>query len=546
MESLNSNSQERELHQLQQMQDKAKESCMVSFRLLVNVTALFDQDVQTFTCSMLLNLDQLEQQLVKEEFHETGSMDAFRVFKTQFQKFINFRYYFDDFDESILERAKHKREKDRRVNDRMMQSKERKDNSSKALDAGLVVTESNETESERHVLSSRSGNDTYTDDADINSHLNRLWDTYLLEKVDRNTTPESTDMSHRGGEIDQNADAKKCQVSCSLPDPSFDNMKTEFSNQFLESKNISFKKTIAQLQKDFSGMETHYQYRLENSVAKLLAENKMLHKENEHLKQTYKDLYDSIKKTRVQTNNLNDSLVAQVNSKTIKNVNLKAQIQEKGFLRINQGFQEFNCQDEQGTMVVVIQDQTLWCLLIMASVDNTSGPVPQRKERCKLQCALSSKEEKSSCILKCLDRDRSDDNLLKKKAIEELGKVRLVVRHGIQNSYDQPETEGILPRISIVSVDVLRFYTSAGNPVKEILLKLNLPDHRKLKDGGEVKEFQRSFRHSDTERLSRSDEVLKLKNFKKDATLKLFKSTNQERYEHVGPKSQVSQDGKVH
>ncbi|GJU86820.1 hypothetical protein Tco_1294366 [Tanacetum coccineum] len=90
-----------------------------------------------------------------------------------------------------------------------------------------------------------------------------------------------------------------------------------------------------------------------------------------------------------------------------------------------------------------------------------------------------------------------------------------------------------------------RFYTSAGNPVKEILLKLNLPDHRKLKDGGEVKEFQRSFRHSDTERLSRSDEVLKLKNFKKDATLKLFKSTNQERYEHVSPEVTSSQDGKV-
>ncbi|GKC00679.1 hypothetical protein Tco_0986815 [Tanacetum coccineum] len=71
-----------------------------------------------------------------------------------------------------------------------------------------------------------------------------------------------------------------------------------------------------------------------------------------------------------------------------------------------------------------------------------------------------------------------------------------------------------------------RLYTPAENPVKEILLKLNLLDHRKLKDGGE--------------------EVLKLKNFKKDATLKLFKSTNQERYEHVSPKSQVSQDGKVH
>ncbi|GKA83006.1 zinc finger, CCHC-type containing protein, partial [Tanacetum coccineum] len=91
-----------------------------------------------------------------------------------------------------------------------------------------------------------------------------------------------------------------------------------------------------------------------------------------------------------------------------------------------------------------------------------------------------------------------------------------------------------------------RLDTSAGNYVKEILLKLNLPDHKILKDGGEVKEFQRSFRHSDTERLSQSDEVLKLKNFKKDATLKLFKSTNQERYEHVGPEVTSSQDGQGH
>ncbi|GJT75831.1 hypothetical protein Tco_1042556 [Tanacetum coccineum] len=90
-----------------------------------------------------------------------------------------------------------------------------------------------------------------------------------------------------------------------------------------------------------------------------------------------------------------------------------------------------------------------------------------------------------------------------------------------------------------------RFNTTAGNPVKKILLKLNLSDHRILKDGGEVKEFQRSFRHSDTERLSRSDEVLKLKNFKKDATLKLSKSTNQEWYEHVGPEVTRSQDDKV-
>ncbi|GKE25181.1 hypothetical protein Tco_1436693 [Tanacetum coccineum] len=82
-------------------------------------------------------------------------------------------------------------------------------------------------------------------------------------------------------------------------------------------------------------------------------------------------------------------------------------------------------------------------------------------------------------------------------------------------------------------MDQRLFNTTAGNLVKEILPKLNLPDYRILKDGGEVKEFQRSFRHSDTERLSRSDEVLKLKNFKKenfkkDATLKLFKNDAQD------------------
>ncbi|GJX12195.1 hypothetical protein Tco_0202054 [Tanacetum coccineum] len=222
MESLNSNFQERELHQLQQMQDKAKESCMISFRLLHShlkalsnndlkgtriegcferaFVALFDQDVQTFTGSMLLNLDQLEQQLDKEEFQETGSMDAFRVLKTQFQRFINFRYYFDDdeglmihkyflaytrievrqfrdtlfqhmesLQESIQERAKHKREYDIRINDRMMQSKEGKVDSSKALDAALVVTENNETKSESHVSSSRSGKHTHAEDGDINS-----------------------------------------------------------------------------------------------------------------------------------------------------------------------------------------------------------------------------------------------------------------------------------------------------------------------------------------------------------------------------------------
>ncbi|GJS71545.1 hypothetical protein Tco_0704386 [Tanacetum coccineum] len=298
---------------------------------------LFEQDVQTFTRIMFVNLDQLEKHLSKEKFQELESSSAFR----------------------------------------------------KAY----------ETESERHVSSSRSGKDTHAEDADINSVNNKklmaevqltaehnilaneqqhyeqsksIYDTYLLEKVDRNTTPDSTDMSHRGGEIDQNA--VKCQVSCPLLDPSFDNMTTEFSNQSLESENISLKKTVTQLQKDFSRMEAHcvnmelkYQNQalkdgqhgqifnetsnkakikkefevleminieLEHSVATLLIENEKLHKENEHLKQAYKDLYDSIKKTQVQTKDHNDSLIAQINCKTVENADLKAQIQEKVFANV--------------------------------------------------------------------------------------------------------------------------------------------------------------------------------------------------------------------
>ncbi|GKA53252.1 hypothetical protein Tco_0746567 [Tanacetum coccineum] len=96
----------------------------------------------------------------------------------------------ESLQKSIQERAKYKREYDRRMNDRIMQSKEGNVDSSKALDAGLVVTESNETESEIHVSSSRPGKDTHAGDADINFHSEQsefVYDTYLLEKVDRNT-----------------------------------------------------------------------------------------------------------------------------------------------------------------------------------------------------------------------------------------------------------------------------------------------------------------------------------------------------------------------
>nr|GFB82254.1 actin-binding, cofilin/tropomyosin type [Tanacetum cinerariifolium] len=66
-------------------------------------------------------------------------------------------------------------------------------------------------------------------------------------------------------------------------------------------------------------------------VARLLAENEKLNKENEHLKQTNKDLSDFIKKTNVQTIDHAKSLIVQLDCKTVENADLKAQIQEKVF-----------------------------------------------------------------------------------------------------------------------------------------------------------------------------------------------------------------------
>nr|GEV32169.1 retrovirus-related Pol polyprotein from transposon TNT 1-94 [Tanacetum cinerariifolium] len=71
---------------------------------------------------------------------------------------------------------------------------------------------------------------------------------------------------------------------------------------------------------------------LEHSVAKLLSKNERLHKEINHLKQIYKDQFDSIKRICVSSKEHCDSLIAQLNSKSMENADLKGQIQEKVFV----------------------------------------------------------------------------------------------------------------------------------------------------------------------------------------------------------------------
>nr|GFA37863.1 hypothetical protein [Tanacetum cinerariifolium] len=145
--------------------------------------SLFGQDGDSFTSTMLLNADQLQKQLDKDEFQEDGSMAAFWVINKQFQKFIDSQFtldydsqmrdkYFAEYTEIevkllretllqhmsnvnkfVTERTRHRRQYDRRVNKRQMQMQEN--------------------------TSSRSGNDTDVDNANIKP----IYDEKLMAEV---------------------------------------------------------------------------------------------------------------------------------------------------------------------------------------------------------------------------------------------------------------------------------------------------------------------------------------------------------------------------
>lgn len=199
MESSCSNSLVKEFHQPLKLPDNAKESCIEPFRQLHShlklllerpgsmggyeraFSALFGQDVHAFTGTMILNLDQLEHQLDKEEFHEIGSMDALQVIKRQHQSFIESRftedYEFDsqmteksfaeysgmevdmfrvtllqlmgDVMEHVEERAKHKMKYDDKVKAHRVQSSDGIAYLGKVSDVGSVITECKGSESDK-------------------------------------------------------------------------------------------------------------------------------------------------------------------------------------------------------------------------------------------------------------------------------------------------------------------------------------------------------------------------------------------------------------
>ncbi|GJT44294.1 retrovirus-related pol polyprotein from transposon TNT 1-94 [Tanacetum coccineum] len=88
-------------------------------------------------------------------------------------------------------------------------------------------------------------------------------------------------------------------------------------------KSLSGKINEDKIKKDLEEIET-INIELDHRVSKLIAKN-------EHLKQTYKQLYDSIKPTRIRSKEQCDDLINQVNLKSVEISDLNASLQEKVF-----------------------------------------------------------------------------------------------------------------------------------------------------------------------------------------------------------------------
>ncbi|GJU74109.1 hypothetical protein Tco_1265514 [Tanacetum coccineum] len=145
---------------------------------------VFGQNVETFTGTIFLNIDKLEKQLDKEEFQEIGSMAAFQYFleytQLEIQEFRDTLIQLMEYvKKSIDKRAMHKTEYDNRVNERQMQTIEEKVDTSKALDASMVIIECSETNMEKQDTSNRSGNDAHADDPNIRP----IYDEETMAKV---------------------------------------------------------------------------------------------------------------------------------------------------------------------------------------------------------------------------------------------------------------------------------------------------------------------------------------------------------------------------
>jgi hypothetical protein len=322
MESSCSHYQEEEFLQSQKVFNNAEKSCIECFRQLHShlsvllegtgfkmgferaFATLFGQDVEDFTDTMILNLDQLQQQLDQGNSFKMESMAALCVIHKQLQVFCDskFTLEYDHYSEMmkkcfadhtgievdtfrdtliqlmgdvkafIEERAQHRHLNDDKVKTTLVQSCGGINDSGKALDVGSVVTMRKGSETDKLDTTSSSVTPvTHGMDADLRPVIEQMscaevpitvqqsvlsnerqhtdqiklnYDTNLLEKTDSNTTSNSTNMSHKGGESDQDAERDELLSSVSTADA-------------FTSNDMVDKKVFNELSKRFLQLEKH-------------------------------------------------------------------------------------------------------------------------------------------------------------------------------------------------------------------------------------------------------------------------------------------------
>nr|GEU34683.1 hypothetical protein [Tanacetum cinerariifolium] len=153
---------------------------------------LFSQDNETFISMMLLNLDQLQRQLDKDEFQEDKSMAAFWVIDNQFQKFINWQY-FVDYDSQMTEIffAEYTGIKVTQFRETLLQNM---GNVKKMLLKEHIIKDSmkkgriiDRCRCKRVQLTAQ--HNVLANEQQHTDQSKPIYDTYLLEKVDSNTLP---------------------------------------------------------------------------------------------------------------------------------------------------------------------------------------------------------------------------------------------------------------------------------------------------------------------------------------------------------------------
>ncbi|GJX82022.1 hypothetical protein Tco_0331503, partial [Tanacetum coccineum] len=145
----------------------------------------------------------------------------------------------------------------------------------------------------------------------------------------------------------------------------------------------------------------------------------------------------------------------------------------------------------------------------------------------KPKCTIESKAKRSSInLIRTLFECICCSNIV--KTSNDLRVLRIILMILPEHQSDTKVIHNDDGNTSIANIKQAlgRFNTTAGNTVKDIL-KLNLPDHRSILT--DSKEYIKM----DVERRS-----VKVKELQERCIIKAFKLSYQEKYEHVGPKSQ--------